>query len=256
MLISWNVNSVNSRLAHLKQFVDLYNPSVILLQELKCLEDKFPYEALQDLGYNSAIFGQKSYNGVAILSKSRVEDKILGIPESDIIEARYIECSSYINNKCIKLISVYVPQGQDVESEKFSFKLQFFEDLYNRLHNLIKSNESFVIGGDFNVAPDPIDLYNPEKLNGKVGFHIEERRWIKKILSLGLIDIFRELNPETQLFSWWDYRSGGWQGNKGMRIDNLLLTPDLADLIEEAGIKTETRGWDKPSDHAPIYITL
>lgn len=255
MLITWNVNSINSRLEHLTKVIKEYNPTALLLQETKCTDEKFPYEQLEDYGYNIIHFGQKSYNGVAILSKYSLEDLVIGFPSiKEGQEARYLEATITIKENCFRLISVYIPQGKEPGDKKFAQKMLFYEALYERLQELINLKENIIIAGDFNVAPEDIDVYSPDKLMGKAGFHIDERKWFRKLLSLGLIDIFRELNHGVQQFSWWDYRSGGWQHNKGMRIDNILLTPHLADKIQKAGVIIETRGWQRPSDHAPTYI--
>ena len=257
MLICWNLNSIFSRLEHLKKVIRQNNPSVILLQEIKCLSDKFPYEEFEDLGYNIKVVGQKAYNGVAILSKYPMEDIITGLDPIEINQdARYIEATITINRICYKIISVYVPNGTEVDSEKFKYKLEFFQHLYERLNYLKSIEENVIIGGDFNVAPEGIDLYNPKERSGKLLFHIDERKCFRKLLSLGYIDSFREFNPDTQQFSWWDYRGGSWQHNKGMRIDHILVSPAVADKITQSGMLVEARGWQKPSDHTPIYIEL
>jgi exodeoxyribonuclease-3 len=228
-----------------------------LLQETKCLENKFPYEALEDMFYNIKVFGQKAYNGVAILSKAPIEDVVIGLDGlEDNNEARYIETIVCIKNESYRIISVYVPNGSEVGSEKFDRKLIFYNALYERIKYLLKLNENLIIGGDFNVAPDNIDVYDPKRMKGQIGFHIEERKWFRKILSLGLIDSFREFNKDTQQFTWWDYRAGSWQHNKGMRIDQILVSPRVADKITNTGVLSDTRGLIKPSDHAPAYIKM
>ena len=257
MIICWNVNSIFSRFDHLVNIIKEHNPKVILLQEIKCTKEKFPYQELSDLGYNITIFGQKTYNGVAILSKYPPEDiiaKLEGMGENQ--EARYIENTIVIEKICYKIISVYIPNGSEVGSEKFAYKLDFFQKLHARLEYLMKYEKNIIIGGDFNVAPEAIDVYDPKRAEGKLLFNIEERKCFRKVLEIGFIDTFREFNNNVQQFSWWDYRAGSWQHNKGMRIDHILVSPAVADKIARSGVLTETRGWNRPSDHAPIYINF
>lgn len=257
MIICWNVNSIFSRFNHLVKIIKKHNPQVILLQEIKCTKEKFPQKELSDLGYNISIFGQKTYNGVAILSKDTLENTIVGLDGmEDNQEARYIENTTVIKKIYHKIISVYVPNGSEVGSEKFAYKLNFFQKLYERLIYLLKHEENIIIGGDLNVAPEAIDVYDPKRSDGKLLFNIEERKYFRRLLNLGLIDTFREFNNDTQQFSWWDYRAGSWQHNKGMRIDHILVSSTVADKILKSGVLTEVRGWIKPSDHAPIYINF
>ena len=255
MIICWNVNSISSRLNHLIKLVKEHSPKIILLQELKCTQEKFPYDILEDLGYNIKIFGQKTYNGVAILSKFPLEDTIIGLEGmGNEQEARYIESTITINKICYKIISAYIPNGSELGSEKFKYKMDFFIKLKKRLLKLMNYDENLIIGADFNVAPEEIDVFNPSHSNGKLLFSTEERKSFRQLLNIGLIDTYREFNRDTQKFSWWDYRAGSWQHNKGMRIDHILVSPRVADKIINTGILAETRGWEKPSDHAPVYI--
>jgi len=256
-VICWNINSIKSRLSHLTNLILDKNPDVILLQETKCIDSNFPFLELEELGYNIVVNGQKTFNGVAILTKSPVEDVIKRLPGDDEdSQARYIECFSNIKGIGYRLISVYVPNGQEVGSDKFKYKLQFYERLHKHLKDLLKYNEKLIVGGDFNVAPEEIDVYSAKALEGNIGFHIDERKHFRKLLSLGLIDSFRWCNPNKHDFSWWDYRSGGWQYNRGMRIDQILVSPEAVDNLKNAGIYTEVRALEKTSDHAPIFIEV
>lgn len=255
-IICWNVNSVNSRLQNLIHFINEENPDILLLQELKCLPEKFPTLELEDLGYNCLINGQKTYNGVAILSKGPIEDATINIPNFKDEQARYIECITTINNKAIRVASVYVPNGQEVGSEKFSYKLSFMEALNDHLKSLLSYQEVLAIGGDFNVAPYEIDVHDPKALDGTVGFHIEERKRIHSLMNLGLYDSFRCKHPTSNEFSWWDYRAGSLQNNRGMRIDQIYLSPECMDLLSDATIYKSERLKEKTSDHAPIGCSL
>lgn len=256
-IVTWNVNSIGVRQYHLIELIKKHNPDVILLQELKCISEKFPYTEFEDLGYNIIVFGQKTYNGVAILSKSPIDDTLFGIPNySETEDARYIQCFTMINGIGLNVASVYVPNGMDVLSEKFQYKLRFLDALDAHLKSQISSDTAFIIGGDFNVAPEDIDVYNPKALDGRICFNIEERQRMRKILNNGMTDAFRTFHPDQQSFSWWDYRSGGWEQNKGMRIDYILTSPKAADLISGAEIDSTFRSLEKPSDHAPIVLSL
>ena len=250
---TWNVNSVKSRLEHLVNYLRKNSPDVLLLQELKCQTEAFPFMEIEDLGYNLAIHGQKTYNGVAILSKYPIEDTVKTLPGDDTDqEARYIEAVT----RGVRVASVYVPNGQEPNSDKFQYKLRFFERLQEHLRTLLTYDEKMVIGGDYNVAPEPIDVFDPKSLDGTTCFHPEERKRFKNILNLGFTDAFRATNPHTQKFSWWDYRAGAWQYNKGMRIDHLLLSPEAADALQTSDIDSEPRTWDKPSDHTVVKCEI
>jgi exodeoxyribonuclease-3 len=252
-IVSWNVNSLNMRLNHLERFVKDSDPDVILLQETKCANEKFPKERIEELGYNTVFHGQKSYNGVAILSKAPIEDVFISLIDEGDAEARYIEAITYLGSEVVRVASVYVPNGMAVSSPKFQSKMKFFAALHERMRYLHSQHEITLVGGDLNVAPNQIDVYDPVHLAGDIGFHPEERKWFNMLLQSGFKDSFRIANNNKQEFSWWDYRSGGWQHNKGMRIDHILLSPEACDLLIGAGIHTNLRGWEKPSDHAPVY---
>jgi exodeoxyribonuclease-3 len=248
-IISWNVNSVKARIEHLVRYLKDTSPDVVLLQELKCVDEAFPAMEIEDLGYNIAIHGQKTYNGVAILSKFRIEDVY---KELDISQARYIEA---VTNG-VRVASVYVPNGQEVGSDKFKYKMQFFSNLHAHLQSLLQYDEKIVIGGDFNVAPTDIDVFDPKSLAGSICFHPDEQAAFRAMLNMGYIDSFRARNADKQLFSWWDYRAGAYQYNKGMRIDHILLNPEAADNLLNSGIDPTPRGWEKPSDHTPVWVEI
>lgn len=264
-IASFNVNSVNARLLRLLEWLKSSNPDIVLLQELKCVEEKFPHEALFDAGYNAAIYGQKTYNGVAILSKFRIEEVVKHLPGQADEQARYIEALITIRGKTLRIASVYVPNGggelapgQALEdSAKFCYKMHFFDALHDHLKNLRDSDEALIIGGDFNVAAEEIDLFDPKSFDGRLLFHPHERQKFRAILNLGFTDSFRSCNQRTQAFSWWDYRANSWQNNKGFRLDYLLASPQAADLIESADIEARgVRDQEKASDHCPVTVTL
>ena len=248
-IISWNVNSVKARLEHLVKYLRENSPDVVLLQELKCQDEVFPFMEIEDLGYNIAVYGQKSYNGVSIFSKFPIEDVY---KELDVSESRYIEA---VTNG-VRVASVYVPNGQEVGADKFKYKLSFFQKLHEHLKQLLEYDEKVVIGGDFNVAPCEIDVFDPKSMEGSICYHPAERAAFNAIENSGYVDSFRAKYPGVQTFSWWDYRAGGYQNNKGMRIDHILLSPEAADVMQDAGIDLNPRGWDKPSDHAPTWVEI
>lgn len=251
-IFSWNVNSVNARLENIVQLITIYNPDVLLLQEIKCEAYKFPFSVFEELGYNCAVSGQKSYNGVAILSRYRLEDITMKSFAGAENDARYIEGLITVNEKCMRVASVYVPNGQAVNSEKFFGKLSFIENLQQYLHH---SNDFFVIGGDFNVAQTEIDLHDPMNNRNSLGFHDKEREEIYKILNGKFQDTLRYLHPNKKVFSWWDYRDRfSFKSDRGWRIDYILAS-DMTSVFD-AGVIRETREWTRPSDHAPVFVTL
>lgn len=263
-IASFNVNSIKARLPRLLEWLRKSNPDVVLLQELKCIEEEFPFEALFDAGYNAAVYGQKSYNGVAILSKYKIEDVTKGLrPEDE--QARYIEGVISFSNQAIRVASIYVPNGGGdlapdeklEDSKKFLYKLDFYDRLNAHLTSLLDYHEIQIFGGDFNVACEEIDIYDPKSFQNQILFHPLERQKLRSLLHLGLIDSFRATNPSAQAFSWWDYRGGGWQHNKGARIDYLLTSPMAADLITLTSIEAEgVRDQEKPSDHCPVCLEM
>ena len=256
-IATWNVNSVRARLPHVLSYLKETSPDILLLQELKCQTEAFPYMEIEDLGYNCAVHGQKTYNGVAILSKYPIDDVIKTLPgDSSDFEARYIEAVISLENTALRVASIYVPNGQSAGSEKFAYKMRFFDRLYAHVNELMDYKEFLVLGGDYNVAPEAIDVYDPKSLEGSICFHPEERAQLQKLTYLGLTDAFRATHPDTHQYSWWDYRGGGWQQNKGMRIDHLLLSPEAADILTTTNVDTTTRNKEKASDHAAVECML
>ncbi len=255
-IATWNLNSINSRMEHLLHYCEHHKPDVLLLQEIKCLEEKFPTAVLEDMGYNVAVYGQKSYNGVSILSKYKLSD-ITRREFAGWNDARYIEALVEKNGKCIRIASVYVPNGTAVGSEKFKQKLNFIRELRSYISNWLRNDELFLIGGDFNVAQEEIDVYDPASLSRGLGFHIDERTEIRKILNDGFIDLWRLLNPEKREYSWWDYRNRtSFSQDLGMRIDYILANPVAADKTINAIINHGYRAMPKPSDHVPVKCQI
>ncbi len=257
-IATWNVNSVKARLAHLLQWLDEFGPDIVLLQELKCIEENFPAIEIEDKGYNVAVAGQKTYNGVAILSKSPIdveETQLPGDPGDE--QARYIE--AFTAN--LRVASIYFPNGNPVKddskhSEKFNYKLAFMERLYHHTKTLLVTEDALVLGGDYNVIPEDEDTYDPKAWLDDALFQPESRAAWRKLNYLGLTEAFRCLNDEADHYSHWDYRGGAWNRDQGIRIDHLFLSPTAADRLTASGIDRTPRGWEKPSDHTPVWCDI
>lgn len=235
-----------------------HSPDIVLLQEIKCENAAFPSEFFEDLGYNIALYGQKTYHGVAILAKLPIEDVIRGLPDFEDPQSRYIE--ALVGS--VRVASIYVPNGQEVGSDKFYYKLNFYNKLKAHIEQSLEAKEISVWGGDYNVAPFLADGPNEEAFKGeRILTSQKERDAFRELLWLGLTDAVRVQYPEDtphgqHLFSWWDYRANSWAQNKGFRIDHLLLSPSAADRFEAAGIESQVRALDKASDHAPVWVKL
>lgn len=255
-IVNWNINSIKSRLDHVILLIKEENPDIIMLQELKCETDKFPYIEFEALGYNLLINGQKTYNGVAILSKYPCEDTVNVLPSYGIddgdIQARYVETVCSIDKSVWRFISVYVPNGQEVGSDKYQYKLKFLERLYQHLNILKNYDENIVIGGDFNIANLDIDMYDHKKLDGQICCSLTEKKSLRKIINSGFTDTYRILNPNKSQFTWWDYRAGAYKKNNGLRIDYLFAANNTVDKLQDSIVLEKYREFEKPSDHIPI----
>lgn len=255
-IANWNINSIRKRVDQLCSFIIDEQIDIVLLQEIKCTEEQFPYQEIEKLGYEYAVYGQVARNGVCVLSKYPILEKFkIEIVEADQ-EARYIECIIEYSNYRIRVGSVYAPNGQSPDSHRFEYKLKFFDNLYERMSDLLKNEELTIIAGDYNVAPDEIDVFDAHLLNGQVCFHIKEREKFKAILNIGFKDAFRISNPHLQQFSWWNYQGNSLRNNQGMRIDHILLSPQAADRLETCYIDNKLRKLENPSDHAPVVCII
>ena len=252
-IATWNVNSIKVRLPQLLEWLRRDQPDVVLLQELKCVDEAFPAIEIEELGFNLAVHGQKTYNGVAILSRYRLDDirKGLGGDDTDL-QARYVEAVVNVPQGAIRVASVYVPNGQDVTSDKFPYKLRFLGRLHDHIRTLVSYDEMLVVGGDYNIAPADIDVHHPKKWDGSVLTHDDVRRALRRIANLGLMDAFRVCHPDSPEFSWWDYRGNGFDREEGLRIDHLLISPQAADKLKASHIEKAMRAVEKASDHAPV----
>ena len=238
---------------HLLSWLGAAAPDVVLLQEIKSVGEKFPELEIGDAGYNCAIHGQKTYNGVAILSKRPIEDVTRGLPgnESDK-QARYIE--AVISG--VRVASIYLPNGNPVDSEKFPYKLEWMDHLVDHAATLLAHEEAVVLGGDYNIIPTDGDVYDPNGWRDDALCHPNARARFRAILNSGYTEAFRALHVETGLYSFWDYQKGRWQRDEGLRIDHLLLSPEAADRLEACDIDRNPRGLPKASDHTPVWCVL
>ena len=252
-IASWNVNSMKARLHHVLDYCKAGHTDVILAQELKLTDENFPVEAFQEIGWNVATHGQKTYNGVAILSPHEIENVEIGLQGDDEDEqARFIQATVH----GLHLASIYLPNGNPCPGPKFDYKLAWMDRLQIVAKALIDSEKPVILGGDYNVIPQPIDCYDPAAWEGDALFHPESRKRFFSLLNLGYSDAFRAMHPEGAHYSFWDYQAGAWPKNNGIRIDHLLLSPEAANRLTNAGIDKGPRGLEKASDHTPIWCDI
>lgn len=257
-IATYNVNSINARLPRVLEWFDEANPDAVVLQEIKCIDEKFPASEFEDLGYNVAVHGQKSYNGVALLSKHPIDDIMCGLPgdESDE-QARYIEaviCPD--ESDPVRLCGLYLPNGNPAPGPKYDYKLQWMERLHSRAEELLTYEESFILAGDFNVIPQDEDTHDPDGWLGDALFRRETHTAFRKLLNLGLTDAVRQIEPAKILYTFWDYQRGAWEKDDGIRIDHHLLSPQAADRLKSVGVDRSARDKTKASDHVPVWIEI
>lgn len=255
-LATWNVNSVNARLETVVRWFELAQPDVACLQEIKCVDEKFPAEAFEKLGYNVCVHGQKTYNGVAILSKSPLEDVRRGLPGDETDDqARYLE-AVVSGPSPVRVASIYLPNGNPVASEKFAYKLDWMARLHRHAQDLLRFEEPLALMGDYNVIPEPRDAENPDKWLDDALFQPRTREAFRALKWLGLTEAYLQADGAPGAYTFWDYQAGAWQRNHGIRIDHALLSPQAADRLKGCEIHRDVRAWDKPSDHVPLVIDL
>ena len=253
LVASWNVNSIRARLQNVTAWLDEAKPDIALLQEIKAQKETFPFDAFEALGYNCAIAGQKSYNGVAVLSRHDIDvvcDRLEG--DSEDHQARYLE----VNSSGIRAASIYLPNGNPPDGPKFTYKLDWMARLRRRAEKLLLEEAPFLFGGDFNVIPEAKDCHDPAAWEGDALFRPEVRREFRSLCNLGLNDAFRAVNPDPGNYTFWDYQGGAWQKDYGIRIDHILLSPQLSDRLDTSEIDRKPRGKEKASDHTPVWARL
>ena len=255
-IASFNINGIKARTPALLDWLKAAEPDVAVLQEVKSVDENFPREVFEDLGYNIETHGQKSFNGVAIFSKFPLEDVTRGLPgDEDDEQARYIE-ATVVGDKAVRICGLYLPNGNPVPGPKYDYKLAWMERLKTRAKDLLLQEEPFLMTGDFNIIPQAEDAARPDDWREDALFRMESRDAYRRILNLGFTDAFRALNPAPEQYTFWDFQRGAWNRNDGIRIDHFLLSPECADMLKECGIDKEVRGGEKPSDHVPIWVEL
>jgi len=252
-IYSWNVNSIRARLEHTLLWLEKNQPDVLCLQEIKVQEDQFPLAEFTDKGWHVALAGQRTYNGVALISKQPLEDVRIGLGDAELDTQQRL-----IAGTCgdVRVLNLYAPNGKEVDSEPFAFKEKWYAKLAEYLQTHFKPTDKVLLCGDFNIAPADIDTWDPAEWVGKILFSEQEHAWLQTLLDWGLTDSFRHLHPTEQQFSWWDYRQASLRRNRGMRIDHVLLTQPLLAQCQEALIDKAPRTWDRPSDHTPVGVVL
>jgi len=257
-IATWNINGVKARIDNLLHWLREASPDVVCLQEIKSVDEAFPADVLSDAGYNVAVHGQKGFNGVALLSKHPIEDVSRGLPDGDGDEqARFIiGLVAPKDGAAVRIASAYMPNGNPIGTEKFTYKLAWMKRLEAWTRATLAEEESLVLAGDYNIIPDPLDAKNPEVWTGDALFQPETRGAYRRLMALGLTDAVRAVDDNAGIYTFWDYQAGAWQKNNGIRIDHILLSPEAADRLVEAGIDRYVRAWEKPSDHVPVWVEL
>ena len=255
-IATWNINSLKVRLPQVLDWLAAHPVDVLCLQELKLTDDKFPFAELQAAGYEAVAFGQKTYNGVALLSRQPLRDVVRNVPGSDDTQARVLAATLDTPHGPLRIVNGYFVNGQTPGSEKFAYKMRWLTDLHAWLRNELAAHPRLVLAGDFNVAPQDIDSFDPEGLRETIHHTTEERNHFQALLALGLTDAFRLFEQPEKSYSWWDYRMLGFQKNRGLRIDHILVSAALRGTVSACHIDRAPRKNPQPSDHAPVVVTL
>lgn len=254
---TWNINGVKARLETALAYLREQSPDIVCLQEIKSVDEGFPSDAFGELGYNVATHGQKGFNGVAILSKLPFDEVTRGLPGDDgDLQARYIEAIVSPPRGSVRIGCLYLPNGNPIGTDKFAYKLAWMARLEAHARCLLADETPFVLAGDYNVIPEPADAKRPEAWTGDALFQPESRQAWRRLLALGLTEAVRACHPGPGIYTFWDYQAGAFQRDDGIRIDHLLLSPQAADRMVAAGVDRFPRGWEKPSDHVPVWVDL
>ncbi len=251
-IATWNIAGIKARLEVLVRWLEEEKPDIVGLQEIKSVDESFPRAEIEALGYNVETHGQKSWNGVALLSKLPFDEVHRGLPGDDTDEqARLIEGVFSVEGGAVRVCNIYLPNGNPVDTEKFPYKLKWMDRLNVFAEQRLALEEPFILMGDFNLIPQPIDCHAPDKWWGDALFRPESLERFRKLQNMGMTDALRAVSSEQQ-FTFWDYQAGAWRRNAGIRIDHLMLSPQAADRLDDVHIHKDTRDWEKPSDHVPI----
>ena len=256
-IATFNINGIKARIEALPAWLEAAKPDVALLQEIKSIDENFPREMFEDMGYRVETHGQKSFNGVAILSRLPLEDVTRGLPgDAEDEQARWIEATVIGDSQAVRVAGLYLPNGNPAPGPKYDYKLAWMARMRDHAKALLATEMPLILAGDYNIIPQREDAAKPEAWTEDALFLPESRAAFRKILNLGFTEAIRTQHPEAGLYSFWDYQAGAWQRNNGIRIDHLLLSPQAADLLQTSGIDKEVRAGDKPSDHVPVWVDL
>ena len=255
-IVSWNVNSVRARINNILDYIKQAKPDILLVQEIKTQDENFPYEDFKKIGYESHVYGQKSYNGVAIISKIEVKNINKDFINDDLKQSRIITGEIIIKGKKINLINIYVPNGNPVETEKYDYKKNWLKKFISNIRKELTNNSNLIIAGDFNIIPEEIDVYDFKRYEKDALGKLEIRKKFRELINLGFKDVYRLINKKKQEYTFWDYFAGSWQKNYGMRIDHFLLSNNLLNNIVSIKINKNPRSKIKPSDHTPIELEI
>ena len=255
-IASWNVNSVRARIINILDYLKKEEPDILFLQEIKTEEINFPSNEFKKLGYEVFVFGQKSYNGVAFLSKVKIENINLNFIEDDLKQSRIITGDVYLKKKKIKLVNIYVPNGNPVDTDKYEYKKKWLNKFLKSVKTTLSNEKNIIISGDFNIIPDEIDVYDHTRFLNDALYKIEIRKYFRELINYGFKDVFRQLKKNKQEYTFWDYMAGSWAKNYGMRIDHFLISDNLLENIKTININKTPRGKTKPSDHTPIELEI
>ncbi len=256
-IATWNINGIKARLDNLLTWLGESKPDIACLQEIKSVDDAFPRLEIEALGYHVETHGQKGFNGVALLSRTTPDEVIRGLPGDDSDEqARFIEGVFPAPTGVVRVVSLYLPNGNPVDSDKFPYKLAWMDRLERFAASRLELEEPLVLAGDYNVIPEPKDCYDVKAWEGDALFRPESRAALRRLENLGFTDALRAVSDEAGIYTFWDYQAGAWQKNNGIRIDHLMLSPEAANLLVDATVEKHVRAWEKPSDHVPVVIRL
>ena len=255
-IISWNVNSVRARVSNILEYIKQDSPDILLVQEIKTQNENFPYNEFNQIGYDSHVFGQKSYNGVAIISKKKVKNINTNFFKDDLNQSRIITGDIELKKKKIKLINIYVPNGNPIDTDKYDYKKKWLKKFIANIKKEISKNSNLIIAGDFNIIPEEMDVYDFKRYENDALGKLEIRKKFRELLNLGFSDVYRLKNRNKQEYTFWDYFAGSWQKNYGMRIDHFLLSTNLIENVSSININKKPRSKMKPSDHTPIELII
>jgi len=253
---SWNVNSVRARITNILNYLKVSKPDILFIQEIKTENKNFPFNDFKNLGYSSHVFGQKSYNGVAFLTKLNINKIDINFLKDKNKQSRIIVGDIKNQSRVIKLINIYVPNGNPIGTKKYVYKKDWYDSFIKKIKIELVENQNIIIGGDFNVIPDEIDVYDYKKYSNDALFKLEIRKKFRELINLGFHDIFRFFNKDKTEYTFWDYMAGSWQKNHGMRIDHFLVSSNLLNSIKSVNINKKPRSKLKPSDHTPIELEI